>query len=147
MRSYKLLLLSLLLSVPAFALPFTLLAFAPSLLSKLPKSGGWLNSVKVVLGFVEVALEFKFLSVAGQTYHWHLLDREVYLAIWIVVFTLLGLYLLGKINSYFMMKRYHVNAQPYYVILDPVTEKNKVPARSYNLDVDEYVAFLEKGLE
>ena len=312
----------------AFALPFTLLAFAPSLLDKLPKSGGWLNSVKVVLGFVEVSLGFKFLSVADQTYHWHLLDREVYLAIWIVVFTLLGLYLLGKIkfkfdspvqyisvfrlilviidfafvvymipgmwgaplkalsgylppittqdfvldpaqhggggttyvvgqaqddgqgipstrkyadflhmpydipaffdyeearayaakvgkpvlldftghgcvncremesrvwsdprvlkmmkedyvvcslygddktvlpesewikgdngktlkslgkiNSYFMMKRYHVNAQPYYVILDPVTEKNKVPARSYNLDVDEYVAFLEKGLE
>ena len=312
----------------AFALPFTLLAFAPSLLDKLPKSGGWLNSVKVVLGFVEVALGFKFLSVADQTYHWHLLDREVYLAIWITVFTLLGLYLmgkikfkfdsplqhisvfrliliiidftfvvwmipgmwgaplkglsgylppittqdfvldpnqhaggaatyvvgqsqddgngfpthrkyadflhmpydipaffdyeearayaakvgkpvlldftghgcvncremesrvwsdprvlkmmkndyvvcslfgddkkvldekdwvttedgkvlksLGKINSYFMMKRYHVNAQPYYVILDPVTEKNKVPARSYNLNVDEYVAFLEKGLE
>ena len=312
----------------AFALPFTLLAFAPSLLDKLPKSGGWLNSVKVVLGFVEVALGFKFLSVADQTYHWHLLDREVYLAIWITVFTLLGLYLmgkikfkydspvqhisvfrliliivdftfvvwmipgmwgaplkglsgylppittqdfvldpaqhaggqttyvvgqaqddengfpihrkyddflhmpydipaffdyeearayaakvgkpvlldftghgcvncremesrvwsdprvlkmmkndyvvcslfgddkkildekdwvhtedgkvlksLGKINSYFMMKRYHVNAQPYYVILDPVTEKNKVPARSYNLDVDEYVDFLQKGLE
>jgi thiol:disulfide interchange protein DsbD len=313
----------------AFALPFTLLAFAPSLLDKLPKSGGWLNSVKVVLGFVEVALGFKFLSVADQTYHWGLLDREVYLAIWIVVFFLLGLYLLGKIrfaydspvehlsvfrlilvivvftfvvymipgmwgaplkalsgylppittqdfvldpnqhggggttyvvgqtpqedengipthrkyadflhmpydipaffdyeearayaakvgkpvlldftghgcvncremesrvwsdprvlkmmkndyvvcslfgddkkvldekdwvttedgkvlkslgkiNSYFMMKRYHVNAQPYYVILDPVTEKNKVPARSYNLDVDEYVTFLEKGLE
>ena len=313
----------------AFAVPFTLLAFAPSLLDKLPKSGGWLNSVKVVLGFVEVALGFKFLSVADQTYHWHLLDREVYLAIWITVFTLLGLYLmgkikfkydspvqhisvfrliliiidftfvvwmipgmwgaplkglsgylppittqdfvldpnqhagsggttyvvgqpledeygfpatrkyadflhmpydipaffdyeearafaakvgkpilldftghgcvncremesrvwsdprvlklmkndyvvcslfgddkkildkedwvttedgkvlksLGKINSYFMMKRYHVNAQPYYVILDPVTEKNKVPSRSYNLDVDQYVAFLEKGLE
>ena len=310
----------------AFALPFTLLAFAPSLLDKLPKSGGWLNSVKVVLGFIEVALGFKFLSVADQTYHWGLLDREVYLAIWIVVFSLLGLYLLGKIrfqydtpvqhlsvfrlilviidftfvvymipgmwgaplkalsgylppittqdfvldpaqysgggttyvvgqadddglpatrkyadflhlpygipaffdyeearayaakvgkpvlldftghgcvncremesrvwsdprvlklmkndyvvcslygddkkvldeadwvttedgkvlkslgkiNSYFMMKRYHVNAQPYYVILDPVTEKNKVPARSYNLDVDEYVSFLEKGLE
>ena len=312
----------------AFALPFTLLAFAPSLLDKLPKSGGWLNSVKVVLGFIEVALGFKFLSVADQTYHWGILDREVYLAIWIVVFTLLGIYLmgkikfkfdspvqyisvfrliliivdftfvvymipgmwgaplkalsgylppittqdfvldpaqhsgggttyvvgqaqddengfpthrkyadflhlpydipaffdyeearayatkvgkpilldftghgcvncremesrvwsdprvlkmmkndyvvcslygddktvldekewvttdkgkvlksLGKINSYFMMQRYHVNAQPYYVILDPVTEKNKVPARSYNLDVDEYVAFLEKGLE
>ena len=312
----------------AFALPFTLLAFAPSLLDKLPKSGGWLNSVKVVLGFVEVALGFKFLSVADQTYHWGLLDREVYLAIWIVVFTLLGLYLLGKIkfaydspvehlsvfrlilviidftfvvymipgmwgaplkalsgylppittqdfvldpaqqrgggttyivgqpqdasdgipatrkyadflhmpydipaffdyeearayaakvgkpmlidftghgcvncremesrvwsdprvlklmkndyvvcslygddkkildekdwvttedgkvlkslgkiNSYFVMKRYHVNAQPYYAIIDPVTEKHKVPSRSYNLDVDQYVAFLEKGLE
>jgi thiol:disulfide interchange protein DsbD len=312
----------------AFALPFTLLAFAPSLLDKLPKSGGWLNSVKVVLGFIEVALGFKFLSVADQTYHWGILDREVYLAIWIVVFTLLGIYLLGKIkfkfdspvqyisvfrliliivdftfvvymipgmwgaplkalsgylppittqdfvldpaqhsgggttyvvgqaqddengfpthrkyadflhlpydipaffdyeearayaekvgkpvlldftghgcvncremesrvwsdprvlkmmkndyvvcslygddktvldekdwvttdkgkvlkslgkiNSYFMMQRYHVNAQPYYVILDPVTEKNKVPARSYNLDVDEYVKFLENGLK
>lgn len=82
----------------AFALPFTLLAMFPSLLKNLPKSGGWLNSVKVVLGFVEVALGFKFLSVADQTYHWGLLDREVYLAIWIVVFTLLGFYLLGKIR-------------------------------------------------
>lgn len=82
----------------AFALPFTLLALFPSLLKKLPKSGGWLNSVKVVLGFVEVALGLKFLSVADQTYHWHILDREVYLAIWIVVFSLLGLYLLGKLR-------------------------------------------------
>ncbi len=82
----------------AFALPFTLLAFFPSMMKKLPKSGGWLNSVKVVLGFVEVALGFKFLSVADQTYHWGLLDREVYLAIWIVVFALMGLYLLGKIR-------------------------------------------------
>ena len=83
----------------AFALPFTVLAFFPSLLKKVRKSGGsWLNSVKVVLGFVEVALGLKFLSVADQTYHWGILDREVYLAIWIVVFTLLGLYLLGKIR-------------------------------------------------
>ena len=82
----------------AFALPFTLFALFPSVLKKLPKSGGWLNSVKVVIAFVEVALGFKFLSVADQTYHWGLLDREVYLAIWIVVFTLLGLYLLGKIR-------------------------------------------------
>lgn len=82
----------------AFALPFALLALFPSILTKLPKSGGWLNSVKVVLGFVEIALGLKFLSVADQTYHWHILDREVYLAIWIVVFTLLGLYLLGKIR-------------------------------------------------
>lgn len=81
-----------------FALPFTLLAFFPSLLKKMPKSGGWLNSVKVVLGFIEVALGMKFLSVADQTYHWGLLDREIYLAVWIVVFTLLGLYLLGKIR-------------------------------------------------
>ncbi len=82
----------------AFALPFTLFALFPSLLKNLPKSGGWLNSVKVVLGFVEVALGFKFLSVADQTYHWGLLDREVYLAIWIVCFSLLGLYLLGKLR-------------------------------------------------
>jgi thiol:disulfide interchange protein DsbD len=82
----------------AFALPFTIFAFFPSWLNKLPKSGGWLNSVKVVLGFIEVALGFKFLSVADQTYHWGILDREVYLAIWIVTFALLGLYLLGKIK-------------------------------------------------
>jgi len=82
----------------AFALPFTVFAFFPSLLKNLPKSGGWLNSVKVVLGFIEIALGFKFLSTADQTYHWHLLDREVYLAIWIVTFSLLGLYLLGKIS-------------------------------------------------
>lgn len=296
----------------AFALPFTLLAFAPSLLKKLPKSGGWLNSVKVVLGFIEVALGFKFLSVADQTYHWGLLDREVYLAIWIVVFTLLGFYLLGKIrfandsevkhisvsrlvliiidftfvvymipgmwgaplkalsgylppittqdfvlgaehssepdqrakysdflklpydipayfdyeeareaaisagkplfvdftghgcvncremearvwsdpralkmmkedyvvcalyaddkkvvdqedwvttedgkilkslgkiNSYFALTRFNVNAQPYYAILDPVTERHKVPSQGYNLDVEAFVSFLEAGLK
>lgn len=82
----------------AFALPFTIFAFFPSMLKKLPKSGGWLNSVKVVLGFIEVALGMKFLSVADQTYHWGLLDREIYLAVWIVTFSLLGLYLLGKIK-------------------------------------------------
>ena len=81
----------------AFALPFTVFALFPQLLKKM-KSGSWLNSVKVVMGFVEVAFGFKFLSVADQTYHWGLLDREVYLAIWIVVFTLLGFYLLGKIR-------------------------------------------------
>lgn len=82
----------------AFALPFTLFAFFPSWLSNLPKSGGWLNSVKVVLGFLELALGLKFLSIADQTYHWGILDREVYLALWIVIFFLLGLYLLGKIK-------------------------------------------------
>ena len=82
----------------AFALPFTVFAFAPSLLKDLPKSGGWLNSVKVVLGFLELALGLKFLSVADQTYHWGILDREVYLALWIVIFSLLGLYLLGKLR-------------------------------------------------
>ena len=302
----------------AFALPFALLALFPSMLKNLPKSGGWLNCVKVVLGFIEIALGFKFLSTADQTYHWHLLDREVYLAIWIVVFTLLGLYLLGKIrfandspvehinvlrlglaitvfsfvvymvpgmwgaplkalsgylppittqdfvldpaqrvqavtydsegpsrkysdflempydipaffdyeearayaakagkplfidftghgcvncremetrvwsdpralkmmredyvvcslfaddkktvdeadwvttadgkvlktlgkiNSYFALTRFNVNAQPYYAILDPVTEEHKVPSRGYNLDVDSFVKFLQDGLQ
>ena len=82
----------------AFALPFTVLAWFPSLLKNLPKSGGWLNSVKVVLGFIEVALGLKFLMTADQTMHWGLLDRETYLAIWIVVFSLLGFYLLGKLR-------------------------------------------------
>uniref|UniRef100_UPI004055A634 protein-disulfide reductase DsbD family protein n=1 Tax=Alistipes sp. TaxID=1872444 RepID=UPI004055A634 len=82
----------------AFALPFTILAWFPSLLKNLPKSGGWLNSVKVVLGFIEVALGLKFLMTADQTMHWGLLDRETYLAIWIVVFSLLGFYLLGKLR-------------------------------------------------
>ena len=82
----------------AFAIPFTVFALFPSLMSQMPKSGGWLNSVKVVLGFIEVAFAFKFLSIADQTYHWGLLDREIYLAIWIVTFSLMGLYLLGKIK-------------------------------------------------
>ncbi|MEN8226037.1 MAG: cytochrome c biogenesis protein CcdA [Bacteroidota bacterium] len=82
----------------AFALPFALFAFFPAWLNKMPKSGGWLNSVKVVLGFLELALGLKFLSIADQTYHWGILDREVYLAIWIVIFVLMGFYLLGKIK-------------------------------------------------
>ncbi len=82
----------------AFAMPFTLFAFFPGWMKNLPKSGGWLNTVKVVLGFVEFALGFKFLSVADQTYHWHILDREVYLAIWIATSIMLGLYLLGKVK-------------------------------------------------
>lgn len=82
----------------AFALPFTMFALFPQLLDKLPKSGGWLNSVKVVLGFVELALGLKFLSIIDQTYHWGILDREVYLAIWIVIAALLGMYLLGKLK-------------------------------------------------
>jgi len=82
----------------AFALPFALFAFFPSWLAGLPKSGGWLNSVKVVLGYLELALGLKFLSIADQTYHWHILDREVYLAFWIVIFFLMGLYLLGKLK-------------------------------------------------
>ena len=82
----------------AFSIPFVLCALFPGLLNKMPKSGGWLNSVKVVLGFVEVALGLKFLSTADQVYHWGLLNREIYLAIWIVCFTLLGFYLLGKLK-------------------------------------------------
>ena len=80
------------------ALPFTLFAVFPSFLQNLPKSGGWLNSVKVVLGFVEVAFAFKFLSIADVVYHWGILDREIYLAIWIVLAFLLGMYLLGKLK-------------------------------------------------
>ena len=82
----------------AFALPFTLFAIFPEWLKGLPKSGGWLNSVKVVLGFLELALALKFLSIADQAYHWHILDREIYLAIWIVTFTMMGFYFLGKLR-------------------------------------------------
>ncbi len=83
----------------AFAIPFTLFALFPQWLKSLPKSGGWLNTVKVVLGFLELALALKFLSIADQVYHWRLLDREVYLAFWIVIFAMLGAYLLGKIRT------------------------------------------------
>ncbi len=82
----------------AFALPFTFLALFPSLLSSLPKSGGWLNSVKVVLGFIILAFGMKFLIIPDQAYHWGILTREIYLAFWIVIFTLMGFYLLGKIK-------------------------------------------------
>lgn len=82
----------------AFALPFTLFALFPGWLKNLPKSGSWLNSVKVVLGFLELALGFKFLSIVDQTYHWEILNRNVYLIIWIIIFALLGIYLLGKIK-------------------------------------------------
>ncbi len=82
----------------AFAIPFTGFALFPGVLKALPKSGGWLNTVKVTLGFLELALAMKFLSVADLAYHWGILDRDVFLAIWIVIFTLLGFYLLGKIK-------------------------------------------------
>lgn len=80
------------------ALPFALFAIFPSYLSVMPKSGGWLNSVKVVLGFIELILSLKFLSVADLAYGWRILDREVFVSIWIVLFVLLGLYLLGKLR-------------------------------------------------
>ncbi|MDR1562946.1 MAG: thioredoxin family protein [Dysgonamonadaceae bacterium] len=82
----------------ALALPFALFALFPAWLQNLPKSGGWLNSVKVVLGFLELALALKFLSVADLAYGWGILDREVFLVLWIVIFMLLGFYLLGKIR-------------------------------------------------
>ena len=82
----------------ALAIPFALFAVFPNMLQSMPKSGGWLNSVKVVLGFLELALAFKFLSVADLAYGWGVLDREVFLVFWIVIFALLGLYLLGKIR-------------------------------------------------
>lgn len=82
----------------AFAIPFTLFAFFPSWLNTLPKSGGWLNTVKVVLGFLELALAFKFLSIADQAFHWGVLDRDINIAIWVVIFGLMGFYLLGKIR-------------------------------------------------
>ena len=79
----------------ALAIPFTLFAMFPSLLKSAPKSGGWMNVVKVVLGFIELAFALKFLSVADLAYGWHILDRETFLALWIVIFGLLGIYLLG----------------------------------------------------
>ena len=82
----------------AFALPFTLFAIFPNWLKSMPKSGGWLNTVKVVLGFIELALALKFLSIVDQVYHWDILNRDVYLAFWIVIFAFLGFYLLGKIT-------------------------------------------------
>lgn len=114
----------------AFALPFTLFAIFPSWLSRLPQSGGWLNTVKVVLGFLEIALGLKFLSVADQTYHWGLLDREVYIGLWIVIFTMLALYLLGKI------KLAHDSDMPYL----------KVPRLFFAMGVLAFVVYLTPGL-
>lgn len=82
----------------ALAIPFTLFALFPSLLKSAPKSGGWMNVIKVVLGFIELAFALKFLSVADLAYGWHILDRETFLALWIVIFGLMGMYLLGIFN-------------------------------------------------
>ena len=82
----------------ALALPFTLFAMFPSWLKTMPKSGGWMNVIKVVLGFIELAFALKFLSVADLAYGWHILDRETFLALWIVIFGLMGIYLLGKLK-------------------------------------------------
>jgi thiol:disulfide interchange protein DsbD len=82
----------------AFAIPFALFAMFPEWLKSLPKSGGWLNTVKVTLGFLELALCLKFLSIADQTYHWGILDRDINIALWVVIFGVLGFYLMGKIR-------------------------------------------------
>jgi len=82
----------------ALAIPFALFAIFPAMLKEMPRSGGWLNSVKVVLGFLELALSLKFLSVADLAYGWNILDREVFIALWIVIFVLLGMYLIGKLR-------------------------------------------------
>jgi thiol:disulfide interchange protein DsbD len=82
----------------ALAIPFTFFAFFPSLLKSMPKSGGWLNQVKIILAFLELALALKFLSVADLAYGWGILDREVFVSLWIIIFALLGFYLLGKIR-------------------------------------------------
>ncbi len=112
------------------ALPFSLFSMFPSALQSLPKSGGWLNSVKVVLGFLELAFAFKFLSIPDQTYHWGLLDREVYIAIWIVIFFLLGMYLLGK------LKFSHDSDIPYL----------KVPRLLFSILTFTFVLYLVPGL-
>lgn len=82
----------------ALAIPFCLFAMFPSLLQRTPRSGSWMNSVKVVLGFIELALSLKFLSVADLAYGWHILDREVFIVLWVIIFILLGWYLLGQFN-------------------------------------------------
>lgn len=101
----------------ALAIPFALFAMFPSMLKEMPKSGGWLNSVKVVLGFLELALSLKFLSVADLAYGWRLLDREWFIALWVVIFILLGLYLLGKIRFSHDTPLEHVGITRFFMAL------------------------------
>ncbi|MBD5229923.1 MAG: thiol:disulfide interchange protein [Bacteroidales bacterium] len=102
------------------ALPFTLFAFFPGMLKEMPKSGGWLNSVKVVLGFCELILSLKFLSVADMAYGWRLLDREVFISLWIVLFVLLGMYLLGKLRFSHDEKKEHVGVGRFILAIFPL---------------------------
>lgn len=102
------------------AIPFTIFAFFPGMLKEMPKSGGWLNSVKVVLGFIELILSLKFLSVADMAYGWHILDREVFISLWIVMFALLGMYLLGKIRFSHDDKKDHVGVGRFILALFPL---------------------------
>lgn len=101
----------------ALALPFTLFAIFPAWLKEMPRSGGWLNSVKVVLGFLELALSLKFLSVADLAYGWGLLDREVFIALWVVIFVMLGMYLLGKIRFSHDSPLEHVSVGRFFLSL------------------------------
>ena len=99
------------------ALPFGLFAFFPSMLKELPRSGSWLNSVKVVLGFIELILALKFLSVADLAYGWRILDREVFLSLWIVLFILLGMYLLGKLRFSHDAPQQHTGVGRFFLAL------------------------------
>jgi thiol:disulfide interchange protein DsbD len=101
----------------ALAMPFTFFALFPSLLGKLPRSGGWLNSVKVVLGFLEIAFALKFLSTADLAAHWGILPRETFLCLWIVIFTLLGFYLLGTIRFAHDSQSQHVTVTRFFMAL------------------------------
>lgn len=102
------------------AVPFTIFAFFPGMLKEMPKSGGWLNSVKVVLGFCELILSLKFLSVADMAYGWRLLDREVFISLWIVLFVLLGMYLLGKLRFSHDEKKEHVGVGRFVLAIFPL---------------------------
>jgi len=101
----------------ALAIPFGFFAFFPTMLKSLPKSGGWLNTVKVVLAFIELAFALKFLSVADLAYHWHILDREVFVALWIIIFALLGIYLLGKIRFPHDDEEKHVSIPKFFLAI------------------------------
>jgi thiol:disulfide interchange protein len=114
----------------AFAIPFTLFAIFPEWMKSMPKSGGWLNTVKVTLGLLELALAFKFLSIVDQTYHWRILDREINIGLWIVIFSILGFYFLGKIR----------------MSSDSVLEKITVPRLLAAIATFSFVVYLVPGL-
>ena len=101
----------------ALAIPFTIFAIFPSWLKELPKSGGWMNTVKVVLGFIELALSLKFLSVADLAYGWRILDREVFLVLWIAIFAMLGMYLLGKLRFTYDSKTESIGVVRFFLAL------------------------------
>lgn len=105
----------------ALAIPFSFFAIFPTLLESMPKSGGWLNSVKVVLGFLELALALKFLSVADLAYGWGILDREVFISLWIVIFVLLGMYLLGKLKFAHDSDLKHVTVTRLFMAIIPLS--------------------------